>query len=460
MLSFRGERLALTGVLLLAAGLRVAACAVWPEELSGDRDAYRGLAERLAGGEGYVTLNGRPTAFRPPLYPVLLAGVLWAGPVGIAALQVALGVGTVALAGALGRRLGLGSWAFIAAALVAVDPLLLRYTPQVMTEATCAFLAVLVLWMAAGAMQCAKGASPTPSPPTPLPRERGVRLLPQDKGVRWRTSLLLGVAFGLAVLSRPTFWAVGVLAAGLWTWNWLRGGDRGRRIRRGALVVFGMAVVVSSWAVRNLVAFGEPIVTTTHGGYTLLLANNPVYWREVVAGSDAAWEGESLDAWQRSLEREMAAEHVPPNEVARDRWMHARAVENIRAEPAMFVRSMVYRLGRFWAVIPATGGSSPLVRWGVAVFYVATYVFAAAGVAWLIWGRGQIEGEASQASSKGAVCWGPVLLLILAFSAVHAVYWTDARMRAPLVPAVALLASNGLAGAAERAFRRQERTGT
>jgi hypothetical protein len=38
-----------------------------------------------------------------------------------------------------------------------------------------------------------------------------------------------------------------------------------------------------------------------------------------------------------------------------------------------------------------------------------------------------------------------VVLLIVAFMAVHAVYWTDARMRAPLIPAVALLAARGVA---------------
>src|SRR5687767_4464704 len=132
--SFRGERPRLTAVVLLAAGLRFAACTVWSDDLTRDPDAYRAHAERLAAGEGYVAPDGRPTAFRPPLYAILLAGYAWAGPAGIALLQVALGVGTVALTASLGRRLGLGRWSLFAAALVAADPLLLRYTPQVMTE--------------------------------------------------------------------------------------------------------------------------------------------------------------------------------------------------------------------------------------------------------------------------------------------------------------------------------------
>jgi hypothetical protein len=39
--------------------------------------------------------------------------------------------------------------------------------------------------------------------------------------------------------------------------------------------------------------------------------------------------------------------------------------------------------------------------------------------------------------------WTPLLLLLVAFSLVHTVYWSNVRMRAPLVPAIALLAATG-----------------
>jgi hypothetical protein len=39
--------------------------------------------------------------------------------------------------------------------------------------------------------------------------------------------------------------------------------------------------------------------------------------------------------------------------------------------------------------------------------------------------------------------WEPLLLLLAAFTAVHLLYWTNVRMRAPLVPALALLAVRG-----------------
>jgi len=48
-------------------------------------------------------------------------------------------------------------------------------------------------------------------------------------------------------------------------------------------------LVLSPSMIRNLALFGEPVWTTTHGGYTLALANNPVYYRNVLDGEP--WPG-------------------------------------------------------------------------------------------------------------------------------------------------------------------------
>ncbi|MCL4194995.1 MAG: hypothetical protein KJZ87_24860, partial [Thermoguttaceae bacterium] len=46
--------------------------------------------------------------------------------------------------------------------------------------------------------------------------------------------------------------------------------------------------------------------------------------------------------------------------------------------------------------------------------------------------------------SPAARGWIAAMLLVLSFTAVHAVYWTDMRMRAPLMPVVAMAAAAGL----------------
>ena len=55
-----------------------------------------------------------------------------------------------------------------------------------------------------------------------------------------------------------------------------------------AAFALGVLLVLSPWAIRNQLQFGRPIVTTTHGGYTLLLANNPEFYDWLRSGSGAA----------------------------------------------------------------------------------------------------------------------------------------------------------------------------
>ena len=87
-----------------------------------------------------------PTAYRPPLYPLLLTGCVALGEysrLAIGLLHLALGVATVGLVLVLGRWWGLDRRAAaLAALLVACDPILLRWSTQVMTETLATFLAV------------------------------------------------------------------------------------------------------------------------------------------------------------------------------------------------------------------------------------------------------------------------------------------------------------------------------
>jgi hypothetical protein len=194
-------------------------------------------------------------------------------------------------------------------------------------------------------------------------------------------------------------------------------------------------LVLSPWVVRNVLVFGRPIVTTTHGGYTLLLGNNPVYYRQVVAQPwGTVWSGQSLSKWQQSLEDAMASA-VPPvtGELARDRWMYQRAWESIANAPDMFVRACWLRFLRFWSLAPigpAKQAIPPIAHTAITLFYAlitASLLLAPCRLSRSDWKT-----------------WLPLLLLVVVFMLVHLVYWTDMRMRAPLVPAISLLAVRGL----------------
>lgn len=432
------QPLAPLAVLGVALVLRLGILVLQSEHLQRDIDAYLAIAEQLASGNGFAGTGGDPTAYRPPLYPLMLAAVisLGGGPAAIGITHVVLGTLTVWLTYEIGRRLDLGRGALVAATIVAVDPLLAQYTVFTMTEVFCALLVALLFWLG------------------------------YSRGESRCRHLLVGIVFGLAALARPTMWSFGGLAAVWWIVGAaLKYRRSPRMLLAGAAhevpwaLLIGAAVVVAPWGVRNLLVFGKPIPTTTHGGYTLLLGNNPVFYREVVAAPwGTTWSHESLEAWQDSLDRRMA-DHDPPiiTEIERDSWMYEQAWENIAADPALFVRSCWLRLRRFWNVTPLDAAAEPIrsawvqlcnhvgsdgwcaeaagavvvaVRWGVGIFYVLVAAGMLAGLVRLRraeWSR-----------------WMPLVLLVASFTLVHLFYWSNTRMRAPLVPAIALLAARGI----------------
>jgi hypothetical protein len=191
--------------------------------------------------------------------------------------------------------------------------------------------------------------------------------------------------------------------------------------------------MLAPWVVRNVVVLGSPIVTTTHGGYTLLLGNNDVAYEEEVSRPwGTVWDGESLRTWQRELEAELARAEPPVrDEVARDAWQRRRALDWIAAHPGRFAQAAWLRVRRFWNPVPlgpAGASVGPVVRGAVGVFESLFLLLGLAGVLRSL----------SDRRTRGA--WLAPALCAAALTLVHAVYWSNARMRAPLVPLVAVAA--------------------
>ena len=237
-------------------------------------------------------------------------------------------------------------------------------------------------------------------------------------------AVVTGVLWGLCLLARPTYAA----AFGLWLLASVR-----PRLRFGLVAGIVALAVLSPWAIRNWMVFGRPIVTTTHGGYTLWLANNPVYYSEVIEGHEPVWNGESLNRWQTETTRDMDRLHLQ-GEVAQDRWQSQQAREFIQANPWRFARACLHRALTFWSIWPGRAAESQvpgtvlgLIAGGYSALWLGVIV---ATLRAIHLGRGSLL--------------LPAGCLILGFVAVHLVYWTDARMRAPVMPAVAIVIAVGL----------------
>lgn len=411
-------------MVLLAVGARLVAMTYWSAESTTDPDAYVGLARGLAEGRGYVVPGTTmPTAYRPPGYPLwltighLVPGVsitLW-----IPLSNLLFDLGTLAAVGVWCQLARLERTVRLIALLgVAVDPLMVRYVPLPMTESlfTC-----LTTWGLCGLTWWTMASPPASQSP---PR------------IAWRDGGLVGLVWGLAAFCRPS---VGVFLAGtilgLVGLAWRAGESTTRRARWSGLVYWGvgLGLILGPWGLRNQLVMGHPIVTTTHGGYTLLLGNNPVFYDEVARQPwGTVWSGASLERWQRTMLGRMDADLGPAaDEVAKDRWQRRGAQEAIAADPSGFAAAVVYRVRSFWSLSPR-GPVHEQVAWlrrGVMAWYGGLFTFAAFG-AYHAWRRG-----------FPGVGWG--LWFVVALQGVHLVYWTDTRMRLPLTPLLAIAAALG-----------------
>jgi hypothetical protein len=182
------------------------------------------------------------------------------------------------------------------------------------------------------------------------------------------------------------------------------------------------------------------VFTTTHGGYTLLLGNNREFFRQVADRPLLEeWRDSAPDRFQRIWFQDLVSEmdrQIGPGagEMAQDRWMYRRAWQDIAAEPRLFLRACLLRFAEFWNVVPLTPSRSAFSSaavWGTCAGYSIELVLFVAGIAGLC------------RRSDGR--WVFPLLLILNFTLVHLFYWSNMRMRAPLVPLIALFASRGIA---------------
>ena len=413
-------------VLLLALLVRAGLLVLTPGALTTDPDGYRRLAENLV-EHGTFGAGDVPTAYRPPLYPVLLGACLTMGDwsrVAIGILHLLLGLGTVGLVLLLGRWLGLGNRiTALAGLLVAVDPILLSQSTQVMTETPAAFLATAglaaVVW--------------TTRRPTVA------------------RTLLAAAVLGLGALCRPTLLPFAVLS-GMIGVSMSRPAADGVRIPNrfvlAAVFLLGLTVTLSPWAIRNQRQFGRPVVTTTHGGYTLLLANNPEFyaWLHTGKWGDVWWADRFNAEWDQ---------RKPHNELEADRLAYAEAHETIRSEPGTFVYACLVRLGRFWSPLPhqIAADESPLrrfARYGVAAWYIAELLLV------LAWAYQVVRSAPFSLRPSPFIL--SALVLVACLTAAHTLYWTDMRMRAPLMPVVPLAAAAGwsiLDGKIARALRRR-----
>ncbi|OUW85304.1 MAG: hypothetical protein CBD74_03460 [Saprospirales bacterium TMED214] len=451
------------GLLLVVCALFVRGAVCWRslDQYAADPDAYRAIAETVGvtGVFGLTAASGEivATAFRPPLYPTLLSLFLvdqHLPNAAVASLHTLLGAVAVlftylaglsmlprdggirqgtAVRATTGHRGLTGLWGpSLAAILVLIDPLLLKQSTVVMTETFATTLVCIVFWWWAAYRT----------------RINGLVF-----------AVVLGGVLSLAFLVRPTFiaWAILLVSTsflfevfGFAHFSKLAWKQRLINAAMPSLVVLSVLfVVVGGWVWRNVRSVGHPVWATTHGGYTLLLGNNPSFYDYLQSGSkDGTWDSASFQVayshrydgdprneefWQRRWEGPRRVQDPAVIKTVTEHSDDLLAYESAKAvigrQPAMFLWAAGVRICRLWSPFPhALDGRASWLVAMVGIYSCGLYVAMFVGCYRL-------------RSNLWTSNWLPVLTLFVTLTAVHAVYWSNIRMRAPAIPAIALLAA-------------------
>ena len=399
--SRRPSRAWLVGLLLAALAVRLAWGLTRPADAASlaalpDQAEYLAVGRNLLAGRGLQFVDGRfndvMRAYRTAGYPAFVA--LCGGNVVVVRIaQALLDASTVWAAVLLAGRWLRPGWAMIAGAVVAANPFLVYFTGLVLSEtlftAMLAWGMVLLVrsrgvvgWLAGGAVLAAS-----------------VHVRPSAIGL----AVVLGV---LSVFVRPGL----VVPRRRWP------------IGAGGTMVLVTVLVLLPWAIRNRLAVGAWVWTTTNGGVTLYDGLNP----------DA--DGSSDQSFLRDLPQLAAMD-----EVGRSAYLSGRAVAWASANPRRAVELAAVKVGRTWSPVPLSESfGRPLYVLVAATYAVPLFALTLVGV---------VAGPTGRA--------GACLLIAPAvyFTAVHAISVGSLRYRVPAEVPMAVVAAGGLqavAGARRR----------
>ena len=223
-------------VLLRAEYLRELMLSPFSRHLLLDSEWYDQAARAVLAGRSLPD-----TLFRPPLYPLFVAGLYAGGPSpwAVRIVQALLGVVQVVLCWRLALRTHGPRVASVTALLAATYGMFAYYEGEILTTSLGTFLGVAAV----------------------------VLLLEADARQRLALFAAGGAALGLAALAHASALPLGAGAV-LWAFG------RARRVGPAIAVTVGLAVVVGPVVVARSAAQGE-LILATQGGINFYIGNNP-----------------------------------------------------------------------------------------------------------------------------------------------------------------------------------------
>lgn len=365
-----------------------------------DQESYHELALRVLGGHGFsfgetwwpITAADAPTAhwsFLYTLYLTVVYAIFGPNPLAARLLQaVAVGILQPVLLYLIGRTVFNRLVGLVAALLGAVYIYLIYYSAALMTEAfyITAILACFYLLF---------------------------RLAQSQDSHPWRLAVMLGVAIGMAVLSRQLFLLIVPLLF-LWVW-WVR-------YRGGAKLPFWQTVVVGGivvlmilpFTIYNANRFGRFVLLNTNSGYAFFWGNHPIYGTQFVP---------ILTTTGTSYQELIPNELLGLDEAALESELMQRGIQFVVDDPGRIALLSLSRIPPYFEFWPSAdtgliGNISRVFSFGIML------PFMIAGIIISLRHR-----------KRGSFSTQPVFALLLfavVYTIIHLLTWTLIRYRLPI----------------------------
>ena len=317
-------KLYILGILILAVALRIYGAMSHPTVPANDAGDYHRLAIGLVQGQGYVNAASSSTAWRPPAYPVFLAGIYGLAGVNVlraTIVQAFIGGLTVLALIALGLLILDWRQALIAGALAAVYPAFVWLPRLLLSENLSLFLLLLSL--------CA------------------IAMYLRTSRLAWMIVFAVLCAMNTLVRGANLFLPLAVALGLVFIWWRSRSLNRGQLI--APLLVMSIAFVVTllPWTVRNYRVLHQFIPIATQDGITLYASywppqhNGKLIWGTLPGNEDPVIQ---------------AAAKIGDEAVA-SRHLQQVTFERLRANPSFFFRLIPSKLASLlvpfdWEVFP------------------------------------------------------------------------------------------------------------
>lgn len=406
----------LCGIVGVAFGVRLA-WTLWAEPTPthySDAQYYDATAHSVAHGDGYsVTFGddgfergGEATALWPPGYSFYLAGWYRVFGDGLSVARTAniiAGCLTVVPIFFIGRRLFNERTALLGAAIAAMLPSFVIWTPVLLSETLFTFL-----------FACS------------------IALMLESASGGWLRPLVVvatGVSIGFAALVRGQALVLMPIAC---VWWLLNGVDARAALRWGAIGFGTTAIVLGVWIARNAIVMGEPIALSANFGYNLRIGHAGYSTGRYLVPDDL-WEAEPGITFKQ---RELLF-----NDLGRRRAVDY-AASHLTDEVELSGHKIMWLWrpdsdGLFWV---SSFGETPLpsaarepLRWTIDMSYLAIVALALAGLSRL----------------RGASLWTVVALIAL-WTVAHVVFFGEPRYHLPMLVVLVPLATGVIVWAAER----------